>query len=120
MAGLGTEQQGFGDAPALPPTAQSGGQDARRVDDEQVAGRKQAGQGTDRFVPDGSRIPVEQQELRRVALGQGPLRDALRGQLEAEVVELDRGGDPRGHGDVSLVDAPPSAASSASDSSSAS
>ena len=68
-------------------TDQACGDDARVVDDEQIARREERRQIGDVMVPPLTRRPVDDQQPRRAALGRRCLRDELGREVEREIRE---------------------------------
>jgi hypothetical protein len=65
--------------------AQSCGEHAARIDDQQIALTQQAGQGANRAVSDGSPAALQCHEPSAIALGGRVLRDPIRRQRKIEV-----------------------------------
>ena len=79
------QQQGFRDAPAELVAAQSRGEHAARIDDQQIALAQQVGQSANRAVSDGSAAALQCHEPTAIAFDRRVLRDPLRRQRKIEV-----------------------------------
>src|SRR5262249_13099183 len=61
---------------------------ARVVHDQQIAGRKELRQRSDRGMADGPGPPVETQEPRAAAIGGSVLRDQIRRKIKVECADI--------------------------------
>ena len=80
-------------------------EDARVVDDKQVAGAKKRGQIRDRAMTDGARGAVEDEQPRRAARCR-ILRDQIVGKLEIEVGDVHAAGAPMYCGTIRASNTP--------------
>jgi hypothetical protein len=73
------EEKDLGRPASRPLAEKARGEDSASVHHHEVARSEQVGQVAEEVVPAGSRPPIEDEQARGVALGQGLLRDGRRG-----------------------------------------